>query len=206
MAKVTLRPDLDEVIARMITPKINEIAHEVAPQAQALAPGTKTWMSVGDDRVRDPHVRAHGQTVPENARFKLTAFEWDLQHPGASVDAPIKRGDGSGWSGPGARTVPGVHSYLLEPRDPTGGHFVQIVNCRCSVVRNPGGIKDLIHVEEAVPKGTLVQALIVAEGEGVMEAEHGDVYPFPVATPVMKGSLFMHRAAIMAANAIRARQ
>ena len=79
-------------------------------------------------------------------------------------------------------------------------------NCRCAVVIDPRGIANRVHVEEAVPKGTSVVAKVVAEGDGVKEAEHGDVYPFPVSEPVAKGTLFMHRAAVLAANTIRARQ
>lgn len=207
MGKFTPRTDLDLVVARMIAPSVNRIAHEVvADTARKLAPPTKTWATVGDDAVRRTHVEAEGQEVADNVRFKLTAFEWDVQHPGASYDVPIKRGDGSGWTGPDARTVPGVHTYLLEPRDPTGGAFVQIVNCRCSIVTNPEGVARFVKVDEAVPVGTRVTATVYAEGEIPLQAEHGDLYPFPVSIPVAKGTLFMHRAAVQAANTLRARQ
>ena len=205
MARVTLRPDLNQVIARMIAPQINEAAHETAQVAKELAPPTKRWFNQGDDGVRTQHVHAEGQEVPDNIRFKLPAYEWDVKHPGVT-DSVVRVGDGSGWTGPQAKTVPGVHSYLLEPRDHTGGAYIAIVNCRCGVVKDPQGIAQYVTVKDAVPTGTNVKALVVADGPGVTEAEHGDVYPFPVTIPVAKGTLFMHRAAVVAANTIRARQ
>ncbi|MGL5816653.1 MAG: hypothetical protein ACRCYR_03750 [Phycicoccus sp.] len=205
--KFTPRPRLDEAVARMIAPKITEAARDVvAPLARSLAPPSKTWVNSGDDRVREPHVTASGQTVAGNVRFKLTAFEWDIQHPGAAHGAGGATGDGSGWSGPRGRTVPGMHSYLLEPRDPTGGAFVQVVHCRCQAVMDPEGVSRTVGVRDAVAAGTKVTAYVYAEGELAMQAEHGDIYPFPVSEPVADGTRFMHRAASLAANTLRARQ
>lgn len=206
MGEFTPRPDLDLLVARMIAPELNRIAHEVVlPTAKRLAPGTKTWQSVGDEHVRKTHVEAHGQTVAENARFKLTAYQWDLEHPGA-IGAPFKVGDGSGWDGPDAATVPGVYSYFLEPRDQTAGAYVNAVNCRCFIVRNPDGISEHVEVDEAVPTTTHLVARVYVESNEVKDAEYGDLYPFPVSEPAAKGSMFMHRAAVEAANVLRARQ
>lgn len=207
MAKFTAVPGLNELVAEMIAPELTNIAEFVADKARSYAPPTKKWRNVGDSRVRPSHVHAGGQEVPDNLRFELTAFEWDVKHPGASrVGGRDQTGDGSGWDGPAARTVPGVKSFLKFPRDHTGGHLVQILNCRCGVVMDPDGVAKLVKVEAAVARGTKVTATVVAEGSHVHGAEYGDVYPSPVLEPVAKGTFFMHRAAVAAENELRARR
>lgn len=195
----TARKDLGAVVARMVTDELTRIAESVADDARRNAPPTKTWVSVRDGHVRDPHVKADGQEVPENARFKLNAYEWDVQHPGAH-GGTIRRGDGTGWDGPQARTVPGVYSYLNEPRDQTSGTFVQIVNCRCRIQVDQDGIARMVRVVPAVARGSRAVAYVVAEGDGVVVAEKGDVYPGPVTDPIAHGSYFMRRAAMAARN------
>lgn len=206
MGKVKLRPDLNEVVARMVLPSVNETAEFVADKARAFAPPTKTWRSQRDAKVREPHVHADGQVVPDNLRFQLTAYQWDLQHPGA-VPVERARGDGSGWDGPTGQTVPGSNSWLTRPRDHTSGHLIQTLHCRCYLEVDPRGVAKMVTVKRAtVPKGTKVVAKVVAEGAGVMGAEYGEIYPFPVTEPVADGTMFMHRAADAARNELRARR
>ena len=182
MARFTVRPDLDEVVARMVAPKVGEVARETARVAKKHAPPTKTWLSMRDNRVREPHVHADGDELPDNLRFKLTAFAWDLEHPGALPIGGETGGDGtSKW--PDAETVPGRYSYLRYPRDKSQGHLVQIVNCRCVLQMDPDGVAKMISVTPVKVVGAKATATVVAQGAYVIEAERGDVYEYDLVAP-----------------------
>lgn len=199
MATFTVRPGLDQIVAGMIAPKVGEVAKQAGKIAKRGAPPTKTWISRRDGKVRMPHVHADGDEMPDNLRFKLTAFAWDLEHPG-SLPVEVEKGTGaSRW--PDARTVPGRHSYLLFPRDKSQGHFVQIVNCRCVLEMDPEGVARMIRVTEPVQFGTKVTAKVIAEGAYVEQAERGEVYPGGL---VAEGEWFMRKAVLeMGARARR---
>lgn len=174
----------------MCVPGVAKIAHEAGRVAKRLAPPTKTWLSMGDDRVRMPHVHADGDELPDNLRFKLTAFAWDLEHPGA-MGSPVK-GTGAGkthWQRTAA-TVPGRYSYLLFPRDPSAGAYIQVVNCRCGLEVDPNGVAKMIRVQEPKVVGAKVTAKVIAEGPYVVEAERGDVYEDGL---IAEGTWFMRR-------------
>lgn len=177
MAKFTVRKDLDEVVARMALPKVREVANEAGRVAKRNAPPTKKWLSMRDGKVREPHVHADGDELPDNLRFKLTAFAWDLEHPGA-LPIEIERGGSGNSRWPDAQTVPGRYSYLKAPRDKTQGHLVQIINCRCQLVMDPQGVAKMISVTAPLIRGTKVTAKVVAQGNYVVEAEQGDVYEY----------------------------
>lgn len=190
-AKFKVTPGLDEIVARMIRPELGRIANEAGRVAKRLAPPTKTWVTMRDARVRQPHVHADGDELPDNLRFKLTAFAWDLEHPGALPIGGETGGgadDGSGWGE--AQTVPGRYSYLRYPRDRSQGHLVQIINCRCVLEMDPEGVAKMIRVTEPIVNGTKVTATVIAEGDYVVEAEYGEVYPGDL---IAEGTKFMHR-------------
>ena len=159
MGKVNLRPDLNTVVARMVKPNITAIARATEATAKRNAPPTKQWVSLDDGRVRTSHMLAHGAVLPDNLRFTLKAFLWDVQNPQpGGVMGDLQRGMpyGDGWA-----DVPeeyaGSSSYLLKPRDRTGEHFVQIVNCfpgdtRVSAAEVSGAFRrwyrgDLVRIE-----------------------------------------------------------
>lgn len=200
MAGFKARKDLDEVVAHMIRPEVGRIAEEAGRVAKRHAPATKQWVSMRDGKVRDPHVHADGDTLPDNLRFKLTAFAWDLEHPGALPIEVEKGGTGnSKW--PDAQTVPGRHSYLRFPRDKSQGHLVQIINCRCQLEMDPEGVARMISVTEATVVGTKVSAKVVASGDYVVQAERGDVYEYDL---IAEGEWFMRKAVLeMGARARR---
>ena len=194
MAKFTPRPGLDELVARMIVGDVNKIIEATAATARRLAPPTKQWISVMDGRERHSHNLAHGKTIPDNLRFTLKAFQWDVEHPHlGGVRGSIRRhGDGMGYDGPTAK-YSGSSSYLLKPRDRSGEHWVQVVNCRCVIKRDPLGIARMVGVDLAHAVGTRVSGMVYAEGPGVLAAEHGDEYPLPSGPRRERGTKFMAR-------------
>jgi hypothetical protein len=184
------RKDLDLIVAQMVKDHVTETAREAERIAKREAPPTKTWVSMRDGAVREPHWHADGDELPNNLRFKLTAFAWDLAHPGA-VPIEMQRNAGVGNNWGDAPTVPGRYSYLRFPRDKSQGHFVQIVNCRCTLKMDPEGVAKMISVTPATVTGTKVQAKVVAEGKYVVEAERGEVYEYDL---IADGEWFMHKA------------
>ncbi len=194
MARFTPVPGLDEIVARMVAPEQRRFAERVEDTAKALAPPTKTWVHIGDGRVRTPHMAAGGQEVPDNLRFDLTSFEWDVMHPAVGS---LRKGTpgGDGWAGQMARTAPGHTTWMLYPRDQTPAAFVQAVNCRCSTTLNPDGISKLISTEATTVVGTRITTTVAAVGKWVIEAEYGTVYPSMVGDLVAEGTFFMTKAA-----------
>jgi hypothetical protein len=82
MAKFIPEPGLEEKLALMVAPHVHRIAQQVELEAKRLAPPTKSWVTVADDRVRPTHVAAQGQVVPGNLRFAINSMDWDRQHRG----------------------------------------------------------------------------------------------------------------------------
>lgn len=185
-AKFTMTPGLEQLVAqRFVKPVVDDTTEAVAGIAKDLAPGTKVWISVGDERVRPTHRRAHGQEVPENLRFTLKSMKWDQQHRGV-----------------------GAYTYMLRPKDESAGACINAGvtnhghnNCRCHAVPDPNGIAKLIDAQAALVVGKRVKAKVVCEGNLVLQAEYGDAYPAP-GNPIAEGTYFMHRAVAAA----RARQ
>lgn len=204
-AKFTPAPDLELKAARLVVDAIDHVAADVERVAKQLAPPTKKWQSVGDGAVRRQHREADGQEIPDNLRFDLTAYEWDVKHPGR-IGPLQRRGNGGGWNGPDARLMPGRHTWLRFPRDPTGGAYVAIVNCRCSMLIDPDGIAKLISRDRARIEdgGRKVTALVHADGKWVVKAEVGDVYDG--GRFIAPGTFYMSRAASSVAALRRARR
>lgn len=176
MGSFTPVPNLNGIVARMVAPHVRDIAKRVELDARKLAPGIKTWVSMGDNRVRDTHVEANGQEVPTNARFTVTGQPWDIAH---------------GLS-------PGI-DYLLHPKDTSTGlplDSVQHVHCRCITALSPAAIAATISTGPAEIYGNLVRVVVTCTHVQVMVAEYGDTYGEGV---VAEGTHFMGRAAARAA-------
>jgi hypothetical protein len=176
--KVTLTPGLAELVAaRVVVPAVNRIGRAAADAAKQNAPGTKLWQTMEDSRVRPEHRRANQQEIPENLRFTVKSHPWDQKHRGL-----------------------GEFTYMLAPRDESSRAVVNLINCRCWPVVNPDGIADLVTWEEAEAAGKRVRGTVVCEGNLVVQAEYGDVYPGGL---VVDGTWFMHRAAVDVAARLR---
>lgn len=180
MARFTPAPDLLAKVARIVTPAVVGIAGDVEARAKAHAPPTKTWVHMNDALVRKQHRKAGGQEVPDNLRFILDSFQWDMEHRGVGPD-----------------------SYLRFPRDESSRCFVQLVHCRCSIKVDADGIAKLISAGEPVFTGDAVVVNVVAEGDWVVEAEFGTIYPGDLVAP---GVSYIGRAAREVAAEHRARR
>ncbi|MFD0351757.1 hypothetical protein ACFQ0M_48040 [Kitasatospora aburaviensis] len=90
MAEFTPVPGLENLVAAMVAPEVGRIGDKIATQAKRLAPPTKQWVTVGDDRVRHTHVQTEGQTVPNNLRFKVPSMDWDRRHRGLGAYTYMK--------------------------------------------------------------------------------------------------------------------
>ncbi|MBZ6253620.1 phage head morphogenesis protein [Streptomyces olivaceus] len=173
MAKFTPAPGLEEALARMLAPDVRRIAMQVEVQAKRLAPPTKRWVTVGDDRVRPTHVHAQGQMVPGNLRFAINSMEWDRKHRGV-----------------------GSKTYMLEPRDESSRAVANLKNCRCTTHKDPDGIAKHINTGQPVVAGKKVTVTVSVQAPLVVEAEVGTVYPGNL---VADGAHFMSRAAAIVA-------
>ncbi|MFC5886844.1 hypothetical protein ACFP0N_17900 [Kitasatospora aburaviensis] len=152
----------------MVAPEVGRIGDKIATQAKRLAPPTKQWVTVGDDRVRHTHVQTEGQTVPNNLRFKVPSMDWDRRHRGL-----------------------GAYTYMKAPRDQTSRAVANIKNCRCRTASDPAGISRGINTRPPVVAGNRVTMTVVCEGDLVVQAELGDVYPGGL---VAAGAHFMAKA------------
>ncbi|MCG8971746.1 phage head morphogenesis protein [Streptomyces sp. CL12-4] len=172
-AKFTPAQGLEEQLARMLAPAVQRIAHQVEVEAKRLAPPTKRWVTVGDDKVRPTHVNAQGQVVPGNLRFTLDSMQWDIKHRGV-----------------------GPHTYMTEPRDRSSRAIANLKNCRCSMHKDPDGIARHINTGQPVVAGKKVTVTVSVQAPMVVEAEVGTVYPGNL---VADGTHFMSRAAAIVA-------
>ncbi|MER6109381.1 hypothetical protein [Streptomyces hirsutus] len=168
-AKFTPARGLEEQLARMLAPAVRQIAVRVEVEAKRLAPPTKQWVTVGDDRVRPTHVKAQGQVVPGNLRFKINSMDWDKRHRGV-----------------------GEYTYMLQPKDRTSRAIANIRNCRCTTHKDPDGIARHIRTGQPVVAGKKVTVTVSVSADQVVEAEVGTVYPGNLRA---EGTFFMSRAA-----------
>ncbi|WP_167162991.1 hypothetical protein [Streptomyces sp. MBT27] len=169
MAKFRPAPGLEQRLAQMIAPHVHEVARSVEREAKRLAPPTKRWITVADDRVRPTHAAAHGQEKPDNLRFEINSMDWDRRHRGV-----------------------GPLTYMKAPRDESSRAVANLKNCRCTVHSIPDGIARNIQTLAPVVTGSTVTAKVVAQGQWVVEAEVGTVYPGNLEAA---GVFYMARAA-----------
>ncbi|MEU7228930.1 hypothetical protein [Streptomyces chrestomyceticus] len=164
-----VEPGLEQKLAQLIAPKLHEIARQVERQAKVFAPPTKKWITVADDKVRPTHLAAHDQEVPDNLRFKIISMDWDRRHRGV-----------------------GEFTYMKAPGDESSRAVANLKNCRCHARSIPDGISRNIRTLPPVVTGSTVTVKVVAEGEWVVPAEIGTVYPGNLEAT---GTYFMARAA-----------
>ncbi|TXS56545.1 hypothetical protein [Streptomyces sp. t39] len=169
MAKFTPARGLEEQLARMLAPAVHRIARQVEIEAKRLAPPTKRWVTVGDNRVRPTHVAANGQEIPDNLRFKITSMRWNVEHRGV-----------------------GPHTYMLKPLDQSSRAVANLKNCRCSAHKDPDGIARHINTGQPIVAGKKVMVTVSVKAPLVVEAEVGTVYPGNLRA---EGTWFMSRAA-----------
>ncbi|MFG2408749.1 hypothetical protein ACGFR8_31285 [Streptomyces brevispora] len=173
MAKFTPAQGLEQSLARIVAPAVHRIAQKVEVEAKRLAPPTKRWVTMGDDRVRPTHVAAQGQVVPGNLRFTINSMDWDRKHRGV-----------------------GASTYMLEPRDRTSRAIANLKHCRCTTHKDPDGIARHINTGQPVVAGRRVTVTVSVQAPNVVEAEVGTVYP---GNMVADGTHFMSRAAAIVA-------
>lgn len=169
MAKFHVAPGLEERLAVMIAPHVEAVGRRVERQAKILAPPTKKWVTVADNDMRPTHVAANGQERPDNLRFEINSMEWDIKHRGV-----------------------GPLTYMKFPRDESSRAVANLKNCECRADKIPDGISRNIRTTPAVVTGSKVTVTVVAEGEWVVAAEVGTVYPGNLVAP---GVFYMARAA-----------
>lgn len=185
---------LDQIVARMIADNVQAFVDATEAEAKRQAPPTKKWVTSRDAYVRRTHVAMDGVELPDNLRFQVQAYEWDIKHPGAM---PVERNMKGGHQARDAPIAPGQFSYMREPRDHTPGHLVQIVSCRCRLQVDPEGVAKLVKQERVTVTGTKVKGTVYAAGEHVIAAEYGDEYPGGFISP---GTWFMHRTVTAMGN------
>lgn len=193
-AEFTPVPDLDQIVAKMIEDNVATIVRETEAEAKRQAPPTKTWRTAMDVYVRRTHRGMNGEVIPNNLRFKVQAYEWDVEHPGA---LPVERNVGGGHQFRDAPIAPGFFNYMTEPRDAAASGLVQVVSCRCRIVLDPMGVAKMVGSTAVTRSGTKVSGTVYAEGEHVIGAEYGDVYPGGL---VAEGTFFMRKTVVAMGN------
>ena len=187
-------PNLDQLIAKMIEGEVARVVRETEAEAKRQAPPTKEWRTAMDAHVRRTHRAMNGEVLPENLRFKVQAYEWDIEHPGAM---PVERNMKGGHQSRDAPIAPGAFSYMREPRDHSAGHLVQIVSCRCQIILDPEGVAKMVGSTAVTVRGTKVSGTVYADGKDVIAAEYGDEYPGGF---VAEGTFFMHKTVVAMGN------
>lgn len=173
MAKFTPNPALETLLARMIAPDVQRIAHQVEVEAKRLAPPTKRWVTMADDKVRHTHIQAQGQVVPGNLRFTINSMDWDRKHRGV-----------------------GRNTFILKPRDQSSRAVANLKNCRCTTAIDPDGIARNISTGPPIISGKKATVTVTVRAPMVVDAEVGTVYPGGL---VADGAHFMARAAAIVA-------
>jgi len=180
---VELRQDLNTVVARMAAPTVERLARHVADEGRRRAPAAKVWITRDDERVRPAHVKAHGQTIPANLRYKLPKQVY--VHGG---------GRGSDISG---HTIlaPGF-DLARHPRDKELPP-AQRANCRCLSITMLKLIARRITVSPVVVTGTQARAQVSVRFLRIVESEFG--------TGEDRGAHFLGGAVDVVAARLRAR-
>ncbi|GAB2858271.1 hypothetical protein GCM10022221_67210 [Actinocorallia aurea] len=151
MTRVELAADLEERIAALIAPRVQEVVDEVAVRARENAPDAKVWAHSGDGRVRPSHREAAGAAIPANLRFQLPKM---VHQSGAA----------GGW-----RVVAGF-DLARRPRDPALPQHQRDM-CRCTVVVVPRGVAAGVRPIPVVQTGPRVVGAVVVEFVRVAESE-----------------------------------
>lgn len=133
MARFVARRGLNSAVAhRIVVPRIRAMCEAGAEESREQAPGTKTWITMGDALVRETHRPMHGQEKPENAKYEVISPEYDQAHYGVG---PIQLAD--------------------RPRDRSLSPGAAI-NCRCRSVPDPDAIARTIDADQVTVTGDAV--------------------------------------------------
>lgn len=143
-------PGLEARLAALIRPKIDRINEDVRDAARRLAPDVKVWMSVRDERVRKSHVKADGQTIPVNLRFKLRKVAAGNDEDDIRLGFDLAR-------------------HPRDPSLPVGNR----INCRCEDPVLAGVLAATIVALPAVLQGTRVVAQTETRFPRAAESENG---------------------------------
>lgn len=179
-AEFTAVPGLDEMVARMVAPEVERIADRLKDRVKLLAPPTKIWITTSKN-VCEHCIPLHGVELPDNLRFEMPSFEWDMTHRGV-----------------------GATTFLLYPRDHTSRAYVAVSHCQCFKDADPQGIAKTVERTRVTVTGPLVQAAVYSEANKVVEAEFGTIYDGGAF--VSDGTHFMAKAAAQVAAEGRARR
>jgi hypothetical protein len=178
MARVELRRDLNAVAARQAGPAVRRLADALADETRDRAPAAKVWLSRDDERVRPAHVRAHGQTIPANLRFKLRRQLYDGDDETARAVA-----------------LAAGYDLAVAPRDealPIG----QRARCRCVRVTLLGVIARRVTTSEVTYSPSQARAQVAVRFARIVESEFG--------TPDDRAARFMGRALEVVAARLKA--
>lgn len=159
--RVDLRSDLDNVVAKMVVGRVNDLAEQVARQARQRDPGVNIWITAEDERVRPAHAKADGQRVPGNLRFQLRKQVYT-------------RGGGRGSRVSGFTKLgpPGEYDLAREPRDEDLPDD-QKKRCRCEMETAHGLIAERVRASRAVAQGSRASARVSVSFNRIVESEHG---------------------------------
>ena len=186
--------NLDQLVARMIVDNVQDVVQATEAEAKRQAPPTKKWVTAMDVFVRRTHRAMHGEEIPSNLRFKVQAYQWDVDNPDR---IPVDRNLKGGHQMRDAEVATGQFVYMAEPRDHATGAYVNNVACRCQTVIDPDGVAKMVGHSRAKASGTKVSGTVYAEGKHVHPAEYGDEYPGGF---VAEGTMFMHKTVVAMGN------
>lgn len=183
MGRFTAVAGLDEMVALMVAPDVRKYADRVKDNAQKLAPQAKTWVTVGDGKVRPTHVHAGADAawnrdIPENLRFKLPSMTWDMTDEESNHL--------------------GADTWMQHPRDWSSGAVANILDCRCVAIYDKAIIRNSIRTEATRIEGARVSITVSATGNRIVASEFGEPYDQPA--PPAVGLRWMGRAAALAAG------
>lgn len=179
-AEFTAVPGLDEKVARMVAPEVERIADRLKDRVKLLAPPTKIWITT-QSGVCEHCIPLHAVEIPDNLRFEMESFEWDMQHRGV-----------------------GATTFLLYPKDESSLAYVAVAHCKCYAMEDPQGIARTVERTHTTVTGPLVQAAVYSEANKVVEAEFGTIYDG--GRFVSEGTQFMQKATAQVAAEGRARR
>ncbi|MGW2219606.1 hypothetical protein ACWCSD_31860 [Nonomuraea sp. NPDC001684] len=165
MTKTHINRGLAQQIAAKAARRVDQVADDVAQAARDNAPAAKTWVTDADEQVRPSHAEAHGQTIPANIDFRLTAMEYEPKGRGRGGKALNPDG---GW-----KLLEGVWDVGDHPRDERLPYH-QTVNCRCRAVDLPGAIASRVHTTPAHSNGRTITATVSVSFARIGESEHSE--------------------------------
>lgn len=176
MARVDLAPDLDAAVARdCIRPWMERAITDLVIEVQKLCPPARIWQTMGDDKVRETHRKAEGQTIPSNLRFIL-----ERPSAGPTVKGQTSRaihhaaGRDGGRTGNIARKPEEIGTeqgrYPRDEQLSPGNRY----NCRCNAVTVSGLIAATVVADPVEVAGPEVRGTVGSRFPRIIDSEFGD--------------------------------